>query len=111
MAHHSETMIYGYATALLGHSHRPENVAALRAKCLANGETPGSIELVETHPGAFIKGGWPAVTAQAQGWRKSKGRADYEADCIAKPLYHDGAARCHWDALCYAVQDNWERHA
>jgi hypothetical protein len=41
---------------------------------------------------------------------KSPGQLAYEADCLAKPLYHDGGKRKAWDQLGKAEQDSWERN-
>lgn len=37
------------------------------------------------------------------------GRAAYEADCMAVPLYHDGSARHKWSELDSVQQWSWNR--
>lgn len=39
------------------------------------------------------------------------GQQAYEADCVSRPAYHDGAPRKAWADLCPAFRDNWNRHA
>lgn len=38
------------------------------------------------------------------------GRAAYEADCRARPLYHDGTPRRRWDQLGEVERWSWERN-
>jgi hypothetical protein len=38
------------------------------------------------------------------------GREAYEADCAARPAYHDGTPRRAWDQLGEAVQRNWDKN-
>lgn len=37
------------------------------------------------------------------------GRAAYDADCMAVPLYHDGSARPSWESLDGETRYSWER--
>lgn len=58
---HWESMIYGYATALLCDRWSVGNLAAMRAKCIKHGSTEGECLLVERNPQGFIRSGWEGV--------------------------------------------------
>lgn len=38
-----------------------------------------------------------------------RGRADYEADVKARPLYSDGTPRKAWEALCPIARYSWAK--
>ncbi|TIR24013.1 MAG: hypothetical protein E5X34_13235 [Mesorhizobium sp.] len=38
-----------------------------------------------------------------------RGRADYEADVKARPLYPDGTPRKGWDQLCEIARYSWAK--
>ena len=52
----------------------------------------------------------PAVRHPVMLTAEFLGRAAYEADCRAKPLYHDGTKRPAWDALWSLAQWSWIRN-
>lgn len=37
------------------------------------------------------------------------GKAAYEADCLRRPVYHDGSPRKSWDNLPEIAKWSWER--
>ena len=43
--------------------------------------------------------------------KNTPGRADYEADLVRRPLYHDGTPRKTWDQLGELERWWWERDA
>jgi hypothetical protein len=54
--------------------------------------------------------GWICVTFMfAEIGVARAGRAAYEADVAARPLYHDGTARRSWDALSVIARWSWDR--
>lgn len=42
--------------------------------------------------------------------RKTPGQLAYEADCAARPVYHDGTTRKPWGDLGDVEQWSWERN-
>lgn len=50
-----------------------------------------------------------ALKAAQDKW-KSPGQLAYEADCDARPRYHDGTRRPYWGDLSDPVRWSWERN-
>lgn len=90
-----------YADTLL-HNLGAESYVA-KARILA------SVDVDHMHCGSRY---WKAVDIvsawSAANCAKSSGQLAYEADCRARPHYHDGTKRRSWHELGMAVQRNWE---
>lgn len=41
---------------------------------------------------------------------KTPGQIAYEADCAAKPSYHDGKARTPWEKIGRMAQESWNKN-